>query len=170
MWNQTTECLGTTQPSNACLNQLIVSAGHDGQMVVSNQSTSCLLVPSRQEFRVPEVFTLPSPLALLAWAMLVGGGARDRMGAAASAAGPGAFFTKSFLNSATASRCYCLLGSHAYMHWVYVPVWLCPVQLFAISNRLIKFRNVNPTLEILERQTQKRLGTVKPRFYIVEMF
>lgn len=43
--------------------------------------------------------TLPSPLALLACAMLVGGGARDLMGAATSAAGSGARFTKSFLNS-----------------------------------------------------------------------
>ena len=45
------------------------------------------------------MITLPSPLALLACAMLVGGGARDLMGAATSAAGSGARFTKSFLNS-----------------------------------------------------------------------
>ena len=45
------------------------------------------------------MFTLPSPLALLACAMLVGGGARDLMGAATSAADGGARFTKSFLSS-----------------------------------------------------------------------
>ena len=47
-----------------------------------------------------KIVTLPSPRALLACAMLVGGGARERMGAATSAAGSGARFTKSFLNSA----------------------------------------------------------------------
>ena len=38
--------------------------------------------------------------------------------------------------------------------------------LFPIPKRLSQFRNVIPTLEI---HTQKRLGTVKTRFYIVEM-
>jgi len=41
------------------------------------------------------------------------------------------------------------------------------IKLFLILKRLFLFRDVIPTLEIY---TQKRLGTVKMRFYIVEMF
>ena len=41
------------------------------------------------------------------------------------------------------------------------------LQLFSIPQQLFQFKNVMPTLEV---NTQKRLGTVKPRFYIVEMF
>ena len=51
--------------------------------------------------------TLPSPLALLAWCMLWGGGARDLTGAATSPTGSAALFTKSFLNSAAALACDC---------------------------------------------------------------
>ncbi len=40
-------------------------------------------------------------------------------------------------------------------------------QLFPIPKGLFQFRNVIPTLGI---KTQKRLGTVKTPFYIVEMF
>ncbi len=39
-------------------------------------------------------------------------------------------------------------------------------QLFSTPKRLFAFRNVVPTLE---NKTQKRLGTVKTRFYIVKM-
>lgn len=49
---------------------------------------------------IKRMVTLPSPLALLTCAMLVGSGARDLMGAATSPAGSGARFTKSFLSSA----------------------------------------------------------------------
>ena len=40
-------------------------------------------------------------------------------------------------------------------------------QLFLILKRLFQFKNAIPILEI---QTQKRLGTVTTRLYIVEMF
>ncbi len=40
-------------------------------------------------------------------------------------------------------------------------------QLFSIPERLCHYRNVRPTVEIY---SQKRVGTEKTRFYIVQMF
>ena len=49
-----------------------------------------------------------------------------------------------------------------------LPSWSAlQLQLFSIPKHLLLFRNAIPTLEI---QVEKRLGTVKRRFYIEEMF
>ena len=43
----------------------------------------------------------------------------------------------------------------------------CNTTLFSVPKRLFCFGSIIPTLEI---KTQKRLGTVKTRFYTAEVF
>ena len=51
----------------------------------------------------------------------------------------------------------------------HVQAWLFDThrELFSVPERLCHYRNVRPTVEIY---SQKRVGTEKTRFYVVQMF